>query len=423
MKHGIDMYKQTVNNDNKLPNNFLSDEAQPKQRSQLKQRAQLKQRGQPKQHAQLKQRVSSSANSAGSFLKTGKIQDNETQTPLLTKVQESKYKKVAKFLILIGSEQAAKILSELDTDQIKEITKEISLIKTISPEERDLIFAEFHALFVNAKLKPYSINGFPSGGIETARRILYAAKGAVKGEALLNKAVPDSKASPFIFLEEFSPEQLVMLFKNESNQTISLILVRLPAKLSANTLSALPPERKADVLKRMAYQREVMPEVLEQVSSAFKEKVRHISGRAKDVEIDGIQTLAAILKQGEYSFGDRLLSELEEEDPKIGKELKDQLYTLDDVLITIDRPIQEKLKHMTETEIAVLLKGRKDEFRDKILSCVSEGRRKIILEEFEIIGPVPKRDCDAAAKDFLSWFRLARERGNIILKSDKDVLI
>jgi len=388
LKHGIDMYKQTINNDNKLPDD-----------------------------------APSGSNTAGIFLKTGKIQENESTPPLLSKIQESKFKKVAKFLILIGSEQAAKILSELDTDQIKEITKEISLIKTISPEERDLIFAEFHALFVNAKLKPYSINGFPSGGIETARRILYAAKGAVKGEALLNKAVPDSKVSPFTFLEEFSPEQLVMLFKNESNQTISLILVRLPAKLSADILSNLPPERKADVLKRMAHQGEVMPEVLEQVSAAFKEKVRHISGGAKDIEINGLQTLAAILKQGEYSFGDRLLNELEEEDPKIGKELKDQLYTLDDVIITVDRPIQEKLKRMTDTEIAILLKGRKDTFRDKILSCVSEGRRKIILEEFEILGPVPKRDCDAAAKEFLSWFRLARENGNIILKSDKDVFL
>jgi len=386
LKHGIDMYKQTINNDNKISDY-------------------------------------SSVNTAGQFLKTGKTQEPASTLPLLSKIQESKIKKVAKFLILIGSEQAAKILSELDTDQINEITKEISLIKTISPEERDLIFAEFHALFVNAKLKPYSINGFPSGGIETARRILYAAKGAVKGETILNKAVPDSKASPFTFLEDFSPEQLVMLFKNESNQTISLILVRLSAKLSAGILSKLPQEHKADVLKRMAHQGEVMPEVLEQVSAAFKEKVRNISGGANDVEINGIQTLAAILKQGEYSFGDRLLGELEDEDPRIGKELKDQLYTLDDVIITVDRPIQEKLKRMTDTEIAILLKGRKDTFRDKILSCVSDGRRKNILEEFEILGPVPKRDCDSAAKDFLSWFRLARENGNIILKSDKDVFL
>ena len=393
LRHGIEMYKQTINNDYPLP-----DEPKP----------------------------------AENFYKTDKPEKNgltaretlfKTTFPADTAARDSKYRRVAKFLILIGSEQASGILSELDSDQVNEITKEIAVIKTVSPEERDNIFAEFHALFSVAKLQPYRLNGFASGGVETARRILYAAKGAQKGEALLNKAVPESKASPFTFLEEFSPEQLVMLFKNESEQTIALILARLTPKLSAGTICKLPPKLKPDVLKRMAHQSEVMPEVLAQVSAAFKEKVRHISGGAKDVEIDGIQTLAAILKQGEYSFGDRLINELEMEDPKIGKDLKDKLYTLDDIVITVERPIQEKLKMMTEREIAILLKGRGKEFSEKILSCVSEGRRKIIQEEFDILGPVPKRDCDAAAKDFLAWFRLARERGDIILYSDEDVYV
>jgi uncharacterized protein YegP (UPF0339 family) len=36
---------------------------------------------------------------------------------------------------------------------------------------------------------------------------------------------------------------------------------------------------------------------------------------------------------------------------------------------------------------------------------------------------VPKRDCDAAAREFLAWFRLARENGEIILTSDEDVVL
>jgi flagellar motor switch protein FliG len=332
---------------------------------------------------------------------------------------ESKYRRVAKFLILIGSEQAAEILAELDPKQVDQISREIALVKVIRPEERDEILAEFHELFS----RPYSFSGSSRGGIETARRILYAAKGPEKGEELLNRAVPESKENLFSFLEEYSAEQLVMLLKNESAQTTALILSRLPPKLSAATLSKLPAERKGEVLKRMAHHAEISPEVLEQVSSALKEKVRNIGGGAKDIEIDGMQTLAAILKQGDYSFGDRLINELEMDDPEIGQELKGKLYTLDDVLNTVDRPIQEKLKTMSDGDIAILLKGRGMEFREKILSCVSAGRRKLIREESELMGAVPKRDCDAVAGDFLAWFRLARENGDIILYSDKDVFI
>jgi len=332
---------------------------------------------------------------------------------------ESKYRRVAKFLILIGSEQAAGILAELDPEQIQAISKEIALIKTIKPEEGKEILEEFHSLFSDN----YRYSGLSHGGVETARRILYAARGPEKGEALLNKAVPESRENLFSFLEEFSPEQLVMVLKTETAQTMALILSRLPHKLSAETLSKLPPDRKPEVLMRIAHQREIAPEVLEQVTAALKEKVRHISGGAKDIEIDGMQKLAAILKQGDYSFGDRLINELEQDNPDISKDLKEKLYTLDDVIYTVDRPIQDKLSTMTEHDIAILLKGREREFSEKILSCVSAGRRKLIREEFEILGAVPKRECDAVAGEFLKWFRLAREDGEIILYSDKDVFL
>jgi len=333
--------------------------------------------------------------------------------------KESKYRRVAKFLILIGSENAAEILAELDADQVTEISKEIAFIKVIKPEEREEIFAEFHELFS----RQYVYSGSSRGGIETARRILYAVKGPEKGEAILNKAVPESKENLFSFLEDFSCEQLIMLLKEESAQTAALILSRMTAKISAGTISKLAPDRKAEVLLRMARQSEVAPEVLEQVSAALKEKARLIGSGSKDIQIDGMQTLAAILKQGDYSFGDRLISEIEDESPEIGQNLKEKLYTLDDIISAVDRPIQEKLKTMTDYDIAVLLKGRKIEFYEKIMSCVSAGRRKTIREENEIIGAVPKRECDEAARDFLIWFRTARENGDIILYSDEDVIV
>jgi len=392
LRHGVEMYKQTIN---------LKNEPQMQNHLPKKQ--------EKKPDAGV---FHTGASNVGAFIKT--VNKSEVSS-----VKDSKYRRVAKFLILIGSEQAAEILPQLDPEQVNEISKEIAMIKTIKPEERDEIMAEFHSLFS----KPYRYTGSSRGGIEAARRILYAAKGPEKGETLLNRAVPESKENIFGFLEEFSPEQLVMLFKTETAQTTALILSRLPPKLSAGVLSKLPPEQKPEVLKRMAHRGEISPEVLEKITEALREKVRHISGSAQDIQIDGMQTLAAILKQGDYAFGDRILNELEETSPEIGYDLKERLYTLDDVINTVDKPIQEKLSTMTEKEIAVLLKGREKEFCEKILSCVSAGRRKLVREEAEILGAIPKRDCDTAAGEFLAWFRQARENGSIVLYSDEDVFL
>jgi flagellar motor switch protein FliG len=349
----------------------------------------------------------------------GLIKTATTATAAKAGSTESKYRRVAKFLILVGGDQAADILAELDPELIEKISREIAQITVIKPEEGEEILAEFRSLFSG----PYRFTGASRGGVETARRILYAAKGPEKGEAVLNKAVPDSKENFFSFLEEFSPEQLGMFLKTESPHTSALILSRLSPKLSAGTLSKLPPEHKPEILRRIAHQNEISPEVLEQVASAIKEKVRNVSGGANDIELDGVQALAAILKQGDYSFGDRIINELEKNSPEIGKDLKEKLYTLDDVVNAIDRPIQEKLAEMTDRDIAVLLKGRGVEFREKILSCVSAGRRQLIRDEADILGAVPKRDCDAAVREFLAWFRQARENGEIFLYTDEDVFL
>jgi flagellar motor switch protein FliG len=161
--------------------------------------------------------------------------------------------------------------------------------------------------------------------------------------------------------------------------------------------------------------------VLERVAAALKEKARHF-GRVETAEIDGMGALTAILKSSDLSFGDRLLEELEEKDPALGRNLKDRLYTLDDVAGAADRPIQEKLLSMSSRDIALLLKGRSEVFTQKILSNLSSGREAEIKEEIEIMGPVPRIEAEAAGREFLGWFRLNREEGRILMIDDEDVV-
>jgi flagellar motor switch protein FliG len=136
-----------------------------------------------------------------------------------------------------------------------------------------------------------------------------------------------------------------------------------------------------------------------------------------------MNALTAILKHSDTSFGDRLLSELEEADPDVGRNLKDRLCTLEDVVEAEDRPIQERLKTMADRDIALLLKGRSAEFTNKILSNVSTNRRDQVRDEGEIMGPVPRIEVEAAARDFLTWFRQGREAGKILMRSDEDVVL
>jgi len=351
-----------------------------------------------------------------------KAMEPEAEKPGLLKVAQgepgTKFRKVAKLLIVLGPEDAAKILAGLDADQVEKISAEIALIRTVDEAEARVLLDEFRTLFA-AGFKPGRHAG---GGIETARELLYAAFGPEKGAAYLRKAVPESVENPFGFMEDFSGDQIGFLLKDEGAGTLALVLSRLSAKMAAATLAGLEASRRLDVVRRIATLDVAAPEVLEQVAAALREKARSLS-RTDAGAPDGRSTLAAILRFADPSFGDQVLEDLEDLDPELGRDLKDRLYTLEDVVQADERPLQEKLRSMADRDIALLLKGRSAAFTDKIRSCLSATRRALLEEERSLLGPVPKKEAEAAAKEFLAWFRLGRQEGRITMMNDEDLVL
>ena len=335
------------------------------------------------------------------------------------KPEDSKIKRTAQFMLLIGSDEASKIISRLDSEQVQAISKELVSIRSISTEEAESVLEEFRSLLSPA----YGYSGLSKGGPEEARRILYAAFGPEKGEALLIKAVPQALENPFDFLEDFSAEQLALLLKNESPAACALVFSRLPSKLSAELLKNTMPERKLEIVKRIARMKDTSPEVLERVAAALRERARHFGKDDTEREIDGKGVLTAILKHSELAFGNQILEQLEEEDPYLGREMKERLYTLDDVCNASDKPIQAKLRSMDDREIALLLRGRNEAFTQKIFWNLSQVRGDRIREESEIMGPVPKIEIEAVTRDFLSWFRQSLDDGKILMLSSEDVIV
>ena len=351
------------------------------------------------------------------FLKTGEPGEKADKKPY---EKISKYARAARFMVLVGSDEASKILSRLEPEQVEAISKEIVNIRSITPKEAEEVLEEFRSL-----LSPsFGYSGSSKGGVDEARRLLYAAFGPEKGESMLLKAVPEAAENPFDFLKDFSGEQLSLLFREESPAACAMVFSRLPPQVSAAALANTNPERKLEIVRRIARLRETSPEVIERAAAALKERARHFGRNSVNAgePIDGKGVLTEILKHSDLAFSGRLLEGLEEDDPSLSREMKERLYTLEDVVVAADRPIQEKLRSMDDREIALLLRGRPEAFTQKILKNISQARAERVREESEIVGPVPKVESEAAARDFLSWFRLNREEGRILMLSDEDVL-
>ena len=351
---------------------------------------------------------SQALNNTVDYLKTGGLLKVPVeQTP---DGKDSVYRRVAKFLLLIGEDEAAKILPHLSETQIEKIIPEIASIRTVSKEEAAVIMEEFNGLLNKAR---------EEGGVETAREMLEKAYGKKRADELLKKAMPLEGKVPFTYLKDADNERVYLLIKDENPGVQSMVLSHLDPKKAAKIINLMTPEEKKEVVMRLAKMEPVSPDVLRRVDQAMHEKSLNQTVE-KAENIDGRNALAQILKKMDAGAENDILTYLSEGDPDLGQDLRSRLFTMDDVVKSDDRFVQEKLREMSEIDIAYLVAAKPDDFREKILSNISAGRRAEVRAQEDILKPMRRSDCERITSEFFSKLRRAFEEGHLIIKDRND---
>ena len=326
--------------------------------------------------------------------------------------KENIYRRVAKFLMLIGVDEAAKVLPHLTEEQTEKIIPEIASIRYVDPDEAKEILQEFQGLVKQAR---------EEGGLDTARTILQKAFGTNKANEILEKTSSQISGKPFEYLSEADGERVSLLLRDESNAVKALVLSYLKPKVSAEVINAMVPEDKKDVVMRLARLTKVSPEIIQRVDKAMQEKMNHLASSKSD-SIDGKNILAQILKRMSPEAEEGILNNLAEQDEALGQDLRERLFTSEDVINADDRFIQDTIKNMSDEELAYLVAAKAEEFRGKIFRNVSENRRKSIIETEKFLYPMRKSDCEKATSQFFAVLRRAWEEGNLYIKGRDDEL-
>ena len=324
--------------------------------------------------------------------------------------RDSVYRRVAKFLLIIGVDEAAKILPHLTEEQTEKIIPEIASIRSVSPEETSQILEEFETLLKNAR---------EGGGIDTAREILRKAYGEKKAKELIDKSVPFPLEKPFEYLNDIDNERINLLLKEESVQVKALILSHLNPKKAASVINLMDSKEKSEVAFRLLKLEPVSPEVIKNLDEVLHKKVL-LQNSQRTNSLDGKKILAEILKKMSFSTENSILSKISTEEPSLANDLRERLFTVDDVVNSDDRFVQEILMMYSNYEIACLVYKREEKFTKKIFQCISQGRVSQVQEELNINQTFLKSECDKIYSKFLNTLRNAFEEGKLFIKNRTD---
>lgn len=341
------------------------------------------------------------------------VQEEDPGTGFVKTVSRSeKIRKTAKFLLLAGAEESGEILRRLPAPMVEDVMREVARIRDVDPVEAQAILKEFSR--AGSDSPPLS------GGVETARDLLVLALGEEKGKALLEKVLPEEEKKPFAYLDDYPRSAVLRILSREPVPAVSMILPWLKPELGAALLKSYSTEDQKKIVRRVARKRKMDREILSEIEDRIKERIVALGKTHETEERDGRDVLARILRNLAPGDEKRILGDLETEDADLGRAVRDKMYTPDTIFQIRELDLQKLLEEYSERDIALLLRDKKQDFRERMMNSISLRRRTLVEEEDLLLGQVRKSEAAAAVREFLDRIREREESGELVIFRGED---
>jgi flagellar motor switch protein FliG len=113
----------------------------------------------------------------------------------------------------------------------------------------------------------------------------------------------------------------------------------------------------------------------------------------------GVNALAKMLGQLDRETEQRILQTLDNQNPQLAKEVRDQYFVFEDLMKMEDGVLQRALGDIHRSTLALALKGTPAELQDKVFRNLSKRAAVLIREDMEMMGPKPRVLVEAAQRE------------------------
>jgi flagellar motor switch protein FliG len=315
--------------------------------------------------------------------------------------------KAAVFLITIGSTRAADILKFLSEREIEALSAEMASLWRIKANTAEEVVQELAERFSDA-------DDFAMGGPQFAREVLEHLLGASRAEEIIGSITAQAELRPFDFLRRTPPEQIATFLADEAPQTIALVVASLHTSIGAKVLSCLPPDIQVDVAMRIATMEDTNPGVVEDIERGLRVKLSNVLTQEFS-QAGGVDSLAELLNGAGRSTERTVLEAIAQTDGELADEIREKLFTFDDIVGLSDRDIQLLLRDVDQKDLGLALRGVSDEVKDTIFRNMSSRGAEMLQEDLDSGQPQRRSVIEEAQSRIVAAIRRLEEAGAITL--------
>jgi len=319
-------------------------------------------------------------------------------------------RKAAVLLVAVGEESAKEILRVLPEADVQRLTEELADLHGITPEMSAGILEEFWELL--------ETQGFVMhGGLDYASRLLQETFGKERADDLLMLVRRSQEAAQgnLAKLQRTDPQQLGKLLDSEHPQTIALVLAHLDPRRASMVLDNLSEDHKVLSIQRLAEMRQFSPEMAQKVAHILHRRLENVGDTARK-SYSGFKAVADLLNRLNAEESKKILETIEDAQPELALSIRNLMFTFEDLVTVPPATIREIVSGVDKRQLALALRGAKDELRAQIFKSMSSRAVEMLKEDMEVLGPVRSREVAQAQQEILNLARRLETEGKVVLK-------
>ncbi len=316
-------------------------------------------------------------------------------------------------LTAFGKDQSSEILKFFSANEIRRMGVRMFKFPGTSREDEEAVLREFCKL----------MEGHSAGAKDYLLDLLTTSLGEErKEEGDEGGLSPELQA-----LKWMEPQAIFNIIRNEHPQAIAVILSQLSKEQGLGILTQLPDAVRNEVMLRMATLQDVPPGVIQEISEVLQTEFTKMgeeemaASKAASKKAEGARQVAALLSEMTPSVEEKAMASIKESNPELAMEIRELMFIFDDIIKLDDRGMQTLLKDVSKDDLALAIRGAKDELKEKIYKNMSQRAAEMMKEDIEAKGPVKRSDMEKAQQAVVKLTLKLMDSGEVFIKREGGV--
>ncbi len=318
--------------------------------------------------------------------------------------------KVAIFLLSLNEEHTAKILEQMEQDEILEISQTMSSLGKVSSNVVERLFLDFAEQMT-------STNSLV-GTFDSTERLLARVLGKDKVNQIMEEIRGPAGRTMWEKLGNVNEEMLASFLQKEYPQTVAVVLSKINPDHAARVMALLPEGFATEVVLRMLKMEAIQKEVLEDIERTLR--TEFMTNLARTQRRDSHEVMAEIFNNLDRAAEARFMDALEKARPESAEKIRSLMFTFDDLGKLDAASTQTLIRACDKEKLPLALKGSTETMRNLFLSNMSERAAKIMREDIAAMGPVRLKDVEEAQQYIVNTAKDLEARGEITLSKGQE---